>query len=45
MAPCRIIVIHGAYGTGKSTLARAVQKALPAPFVDLTFDQPIESFL
>ncbi|QDC11679.1 chloramphenicol phosphotransferase [Oceanicola sp. D3] len=41
--PGRVILIHGASSAGKSTLARAVREALPAPFVHLTVDQLIDS--
>ncbi|SIO09176.1 chloramphenicol 3-O phosphotransferase [Vannielia litorea] len=42
-APGRVILIHGASSAGKSTLARAVQAALPEPFTHLTFDHLIDS--
>ncbi|MGR3793618.1 chloramphenicol phosphotransferase CPT family protein [Vannielia sp. SX4] len=42
-APGRVILIHGASSAGKSTLARAVQAALPEPFTHLTFDHLIDT--
>ena len=36
--PGKILLINGASSAGKSTLARSLQQALPAPFLHVSFD-------
>jgi chloramphenicol 3-O phosphotransferase len=40
-APGRIILLHGASSSGKSTLARAIQVQLDEPFLHLSSDQMV----
>lgn len=43
MAPGKIILINGASSSGKSTLARAVQRQLDEPFWHLSIDHLLDS--
>lgn len=41
--PGRIIFLNGACSSGKSTLAKAMQEALPAPFLHVSSDHLVAS--
>jgi chloramphenicol 3-O phosphotransferase len=41
--PCRIIFLNGASSSGKSTLAKAMQEALPEPFLHVSSDHLVAS--
>ena len=41
--PGRIILLNGASSSGKSTLARAMQQALPEPFLHVSSDHLVDS--
>ena len=41
--PGRIILLNGASSSGKSTLAKALQQALPEPFLHVSSDQLVAS--
>jgi chloramphenicol 3-O phosphotransferase len=45
MANGKIILLNGASSAGKSTLARAIQRAIPMPFWHLSSDQFVESHM
>jgi chloramphenicol 3-O phosphotransferase len=41
--PGRIIFLNGASSSGKSTLAKAMQQALPEPFLHVSSDHVVAS--